>query len=190
MALRKNQVKNAFALLFTSQGTPCILAGDEFYNSQKGNNNVYCQDNETAWVNWSRLKTDDSLFLHVKSLIQFRKAHRCLHREEELKGMDRSGCGMPDVSYHGEYAWRAMTDVASRQLGVLYAAVDEKDEPCFAAYNMHWIPHQFALPSPGKGRKWYLAGTPADGLLEEPELLEEQKSIELKERSISLLVSR
>ena len=141
-------------------------------------------------MNWTRLKTDDSLFRHVKELIGFRKEHKCLHREEELKGMDRSGCGMPDVSYHGEYAWRAMTDVASRQLGVLYAAADEKDEACFIACNMHWIPHQFALPSPGKGKKWYLAGVTAEGLFKEPELPKEQKSIEVKERSISLLVSR
>ena len=104
--------------------------------------------------------------------------------------MDRNGCGMPDVSYHGENAWRAMTDVASRQLGGLFAAADKSDEPCFAAYNMHWIPHLFALPSPGKGKKWHLAGTTEKGLLEKPEILEEQKSIELKERSISLLVSR
>lgn len=190
MALRKNQAENAFTLLLTSQGTPCLLAGDEFYNSQKGNNNVYCQDNETAWVNWSRLKTDDSLFRHVKSLIGFRKEHGCLHRRDGLKGMDRNGCGMPDVSFHGEYAWRAMTDVASRQLGAMYAAEGEKDEACFIAYNMHWIPHPFALPSPGKGKKWMLAGTTADGILEKPEPLEEQKIIELKERSISLLVSR
>ena len=54
MTLRKHQVRNAFFLLLLAQGTPCILAGDEFYNSQKGNNNVYCQDNETGWVDWSR----------------------------------------------------------------------------------------------------------------------------------------
>ena len=190
MALRKNQVRNAFQLLLTAQGTPCLLAGDEFYNTQKGNNNVYCQDNETAWVNWSRLKTDDSLFRYVKALISFRKAHTCLHRREELNGMDRKGCGMPDVSYHGENAWKVRSEVASRQLGVLYAGVEDGDEPCFAAYNMHWIPHEYALPSPGKGKKWYLAADTERGVLEELELLEEQKSIELKERSIALLVGR
>lgn len=54
--LRNNQVRNAFALMLTAQGTPCILAGDEFGNSQRGNNNVYCQDNETAWVDWNGVK--------------------------------------------------------------------------------------------------------------------------------------
>ena len=83
MALRKNQVVNAFFLLLTRSAR---LSGDEFYNTQKGNNNVYCQDNETGWVDWSRLKTDPSLFEFVKGLIALRKSHPCLHREEELKG--------------------------------------------------------------------------------------------------------
>ncbi len=188
--LRRNQVRNAFQLLLTAQGTPCILAGDEFFNSQKGNNNVYCQDNETGWVNWSRLKTDDSLFRYVKDLIAFRKNHSCMHRAEELKGMDRTACGMPDVSYHGESAWQVKAEVSSRQLGVLYSGVGPDDEACFIAYNMHWIPHVYAIPSPGKGRKWYLAGTTGRGILETPEPLKEQKEAELEERSISLYVSR
>ena len=140
MTLRKHQVRNAFFLLLLAQGTPCILAGDEFYNSQKGNNNVYCQDNETGWVDWSRLKTDDTLFTYVKSLISFRKKHPCLHRREELKGLDRTACGMPDVSYHGENAWQVRSEVYSRQLGVLYAGEDIGDTDCFIAYNMHWLP--------------------------------------------------
>lgn len=188
--LRRKQVRNAFQLLLTAQGTPCILAGDEFFNSQKGNNNVYCQDNETGWVNWNRLKSDDSLFRYVKELIAFRKNHLCMHRAEELNGMDRTACGMPDVSYHGESAWQVKAEVSSRQLGVLYCGVELEDEACFIAYNMHWIPHSYALPSPGKGRKWYLAADTRRGVLETPELSVEQKNIELEERSIALLVSK
>lgn len=56
LELRKKQMRNAFFLLLMAQGTPCLLAGDEFANSQKGNNNVYCQDNETAWLNWKQLE--------------------------------------------------------------------------------------------------------------------------------------
>lgn len=188
--LRKKQIRNAFQLLLTAQGTPCILAGDEFFNSQKGNNNVYCQDNETGWVNWSRLKSDDSLFRYVKDLIAFRKKHACLHRKEELNGLDRTACGMPDVSYHGESAWQVKSEVSSRQLGVLYSGVMPGDEACFAAYNMHWIPHTFAIPSPGKGKKWYMAADTLRGILDEPGLLKEQRTLELDERSIALLVSR
>ena len=187
MALRKNQVVNAFFLLLTAQGTPCILAGDEFYNTQKGNNNVYCQDNETGWVDWTRLKTDPSLFEFVKGLIALRKAHPCLHREEELKGLDRTACGVPDVSYHGESAWQVKNDVSSRQLGVLYSGTGSGDQECFIAYNMHWIPHTFALPSPGKDRGWKLAADTQRGILKEPAALEDQKGIELKERSVAIL---
>ncbi len=190
MELRRNQVRNAFLLLLTAQGTPCILAGDEFYNSQKGNNNVYCQDNEVGWVNWNRLKSDDSLFRYVKKLIAFRKAHPCLHRKEELNGLDRTACGMPDVSYHGESAWQVKAEVSSRQLGVLYCGLISGDEDCFAAYNMHWISHTYALPSPGKGKKWYLAADTCRGVLETPEFVADQKNIELKERSIALFVTR
>lgn len=188
--LRRRQVKNAFQLLLTAQGTPCILAGDEFFNSQKGNNNVYCQDNDIGWVNWSRLKTDDSLFQYVKSMIAFRKSHPCMHREEELNGLDRTACGMPDVSYHGESAWQVKSEVSSRQLGVLYSGVKPEDEACFIAYNMHWIPHTYALPSPGKGKKWYLAADTLEGALRTAEPLEEQKNIELEERSVAIFVCR
>ena len=187
--LRKNQVKNAFFLLLLAQGTPCILAGDEFYNSQRGNNNVYCQDNETGWVDWSKLKTDDTLFLFVKALISFRKGHLCLHRREELKGLDRTACGMPDVSYHGENAWQVRAEVYSRQLGVLYAGDDIGDTDCFIAYNMHWLPHDYALPSPGKNKSWRLAANTDKGVLESPIELEDQKKIQLSERSIVVLVS-
>ena len=189
MALRKNQVRNAFQLLLLAQGTPCILAGDEFYNSQKGNNNVYCQDNETGWVDWSKLKTDDTLFSYVKELIDFRKKHPCLHRAEELKGLDRTACGVPDVSYHGANAWQVNSEVYSRQLGVLYAGEDLGDTECFVAYNMHWLPHEYALPSPGKGKRWCLAADTEEGFKEVPVPAEDQKKMELKERSITVLVS-
>ena len=104
--LRKNQAKNALFLLLTAQGTPCLLAGDEFYNSQEGNNTTYCQDNELGWVNWGKLRTDDSLFQFLKRLIALRKSHPSLHRKDSLKGMDMTACGIPDVSYHGENAWQ------------------------------------------------------------------------------------
>lgn len=187
--LRKSQVKNAFELLLTAQGTPCILAGDEFYNSQKGNNNVYCQDNETAWLDWSKLKTDTELLDFVKNLIAFRKKHPCLHRKEELKGLDRTACGVPDVSYHGESAWQVDAGVSSRQLGVLYSGSGVEKGECFAAYNMHWLPHEFALPSPGKNRVWCLAREGQKETGAKPVPLDNQKRIVLKERTIVMLIS-
>ena len=185
--LRKNQVKNALELLLTAQGTPCLLAGDEFCNSQRGNNNAYCQDNETGWVNWTQLKKDDWLFQYTKNLIKFRKEHHCLHQSSALSGIDRTRCGIPDVSYHGENAWQVKAEVSSRQLGVLYSGTKDGEEPCFTAYNMHWLPHRFALPSIGKNMEWYLVMNTKDGVFRAPQKLEDQKEVLLEERSVAIL---
>ena len=190
MELRKNQIKNAFFLLLTAQGTPCLLAGDEFENTQKGNNNVYCQDNELSWLNWNRLKNNDSLFQYVKALIALRREHPVLHRPDALLGLDQISCGTPDVSYHGENAWQVPADVSSRQLGVLYCASGQNDNDCFIAYNMHWVKHTFALPALPKKKKWYRVMDTAEGILEKPQLLENQKTMVLKERSILLLIGK
>lgn len=188
--LRQRQVKNAFALLFTAQGMPCILAGDEFGNSQKGNNNVYCQDNETAWIDWNGLKKNETLFIYVKELISFRKDHPALHKKNVLLEQDKFGCGMPDVSYHGEDAWQAPTEVPSRQLGVLYSGADVKDDNCYVAYNMHWNEHGFALPTLSKKKQWYqVFSTTGDGPMEEI-LLENQKKMELEARSVVFLLGK
>lgn len=190
LALRNSQVRNAFALLLAAQGTPCILAGDEFFNSQKGNNNVYCQDNETGWLEWGRLRTDDSLFRYVKALIAFRKKHPCLHRAAELKGLDHTACGVPDVSYHGQNAWQVNSEVPSRQLGVMYSGADVNDDECFVAYNMHWLPHIYALPFPGKDKEWCVEDDISGGFTKKQLSQGERQKIELKERSIVFLVSR
>lgn len=190
MALRKKQMRNAFLLLFLAQGVPCILAGDEFANTQKGNNNVYCQDNPTAWLDWSKLKKEQELFQFVKALIGLRKMHPAFHQEEELKGMDQLSCGVPDISYHGEYAWQTPSEVFSRQLGVYYCGELAGDEDCFAAYNMHWLEHTFALPALAKGKRWYQMADTSQGILEKEIPLENQREVQLEERTIAVFVGR
>ncbi len=190
MELRKNQIKNAFLLLLTAQGMPCILAGDEFLNSQKGNNNVYCQDNEIGWLNWSKEGEDHWLFRYVKDLIEFRKNHPVLHCKEELIGIDRVASGVPDISYHGESAWQVPSEVSSRQLGIYYYGEAFGDVSCFVAYNMHWLSHSFALPALAKGKKWYMAVSTKEGVLAEEKLLENQKEVNLDERTICIFVGR
>ena len=190
MQLRKNQLRNAFFLLLMAQGTPCLLAGDEFENTQKGNNNVYCQDNELSWLNWNKLKSNDSLFQYVKTLIALRKAHPILHRADLLSGLDQTSCGTPDVSYHGENAWRIPAEIASRQLGILYSGSGLSDYDCFIAYNMHWEKHSFALPTLGKKKKWHQVMETQSGIAESGKLLEDQKMIELRPRSIVLLIGK
>ena len=175
--------------MLLAQGTPCILAGDEFYNSQKGNNNVYCQDNPVGWVNWGRLAKNSGLYDFVKKMIAIRKEYKVFCPKEEMQGMDTVGCGIPDVSYHGESAWRVPSEVSSRQLGVYYSGEATGAEDCYVVYNMHWLSHTFALPALSKGKKWYiLAGT--DGIAANEEPVKNQKRIEVKARTIMILAGR
>lgn len=190
LELRKKQLYNAWFLLMFAQGTPCILAGDEFANTQKGNNNVYCQDNPTAWIDWRKFEKEQELYTFVKQLIQIRKSHPALLPGTGRPQPGSAGAGVPDVSYHGESAWRMPSEVYSRQLGVYYSGGKDRGEGFFLAYNMHWLEHKFALPTLPKNLRWYKAASTADGVLKEPELLKEQKSVELKERTVMLLVGR
>lgn len=190
LELRKKQVRNALFLLLLAQGTPCILSGDEFGNSQHGNNNVYCQDNETGWLDWSRLSRKQELFQYVKCLIRMRKEHPILHPQREMLGIDYMACGVPDISYHGENAWRVEADIASRQLGVYYSGAGLKDDEIFITYNMHWEDHAFALPSLPKGKTWYKVLSTEDGLETEIEIPAKQKKVDVKERTIELYVGR
>lgn len=187
--LRQGQKRNAMFLLMTAQGTPCLLAGDEFGNSQGGNNNVYCQDNETGWVDWSRLGREKSFFHYVKELIAFRKKHGILHQKEALTGTDRSGSGIPDISYHGEAAWQIQQEASSRQLGILYSGSPKKESNCFLVYNMHWIAHSFALPALPKDQAWYQVMSTEEGFYEQPLLIEGKRSIILEGRSVAAFVA-
>ena len=95
MDLRKKQMKNALALVLLSQGVPMIYAGDEMCNSQKGNNNPYCLDNEISWTNWNTNACAKEIFAYTKAMIKFRKEHKILHMPEELRLMDYTPTGIP-----------------------------------------------------------------------------------------------
>lgn len=158
--LRLSQIKNALIMIFLSQGVPMLQAGDEFGFSEGGNNNPYCQDNAVTWLNWNLVHTNDEIFGFVKKLIEIRKGHPILHKEEELHIMDYISCGYPDLSYHGEDAWRPQFQNYNRHLGVLYcgqyAKIDRNtdDDFFYIMYNMHWLEHEFALPKLPKGGEW------------------------------------
>lgn len=158
-ALRLKMKKNAMALLLLSQGTPMILAGDEFGNSQNGNNNSYCQDNETGWVSWNALRSNTELFEFTRMLIALRREHPVFHNPNLFKGMDYISCGCPDISGHGVRAWYPDTSYFSRTLAVMlcgnYAVKgrNETDSSFYIACNMHWEPHTFDLPAPGNGEE-------------------------------------
>lgn len=165
ITLRKKMVKNAFLALFLSQGTPMLLAGDEFGNTQEGNNNGYCQDNSISWLDWDLRNKNKELTTFVKQIIELRKGHPILHQEKGLRGMDYIYCGIPDISFHGTKAWQPNLGYYSRELGVLlcgkYAAVNRRefDTTFYILYNMHWEAHDFGLPNLVDQLKWAMLMT-------------------------------
>lgn len=153
--LRIKQIKNALTILFLSQGTPMLYAGDEMGRSQEGNNNPYCQDNETSWINWNLLKTNKEIFDYVENLISFRKKHKLLHLKEEPKHTDYLSKGIPDMSFHGTEPWRVDFSYGSRQLAVLYnGSYGENEKSIYAAFNMYWEDIDFNIPASGEGDCW------------------------------------
>ena len=155
LSLRRKQYKNAFALLMFSQGTPLFFMGDEFCNSQKGNNNPYCQDNEITWLNWNDINRNKELHQYVKDLIAFRKQTSVFHMKKECMLMDYLSCGYPDLSFHGEEAFKPSWEYFSRQAGLLYCGdyAGEKGTLVYLAINMHWEEQIFACPKLKKGKE-------------------------------------
>lgn len=167
LELRMRQMKNAMSLLFLSQGTPLLYSGDEFGNTQEGNNNPYCQDNPTAWIKWSQMESGKELLAYTRMLIRFRKEHPVLHSAAPLRGIDYLSCGYPDISLHGREAWRPDTSSTSRSMGLMYCGYYDKtggakeDPLLYIGINMHWEPHTLGLPQPPKGKRWTLAASTA-----------------------------
>ncbi|SFB68013.1 alpha-amylase family glycosyl hydrolase [Butyrivibrio sp. YAB3001] len=158
LELRKKQIKNVLTMLFLSQGIPMIYSGDEFGNSQAGNNNPYCQDNETGWVDWKALDRNQDILEYVKFLVNLKSENGFLHNAKPFKLMDYISCGYPDLSCHGKEAWRPDLSGYSHVLGMLYCGLYDKDNTdktfIYVCYNMHWLKMEFALPKLPDGLKW------------------------------------
>lgn len=153
--LRLKQLKNALTLLFLSQGTPLLFGGDEFANSRHGNNNCYCQDNASGWIEWKENDFAQEILAYARFLIGLRRRYRILHMEQELKVMDTIACGYPDISYHGIEAWRPDLGHGSRIFGIMLCGKYAGEEPYFyIACNMHWEPHKLALPKLPSDHVW------------------------------------
>ncbi len=188
MALRRQQMKNAALMLILQPGVPMIYAGDEFGNSQQGNNNAWCQDNDISWLNWNDLKKNQWFFDFVRELIALRQAHPVLHPAKGFRMMDYLNCGSPDFSLHGESPWDPDYMPACRSIGFMYcgryASVEGTcDHSFYFAYNMHWEPQKMALPSAGKGRRWLLLADTADG---ETGIYEKGRAVDLNEGSVTV----
>ena len=194
--IRERQLRNAFLMLLLSQGVPMIYGGDEIGNSQDGNNNAYCQDNATGWVDWKARRRNKKLLDFVKEAISFRKSHPILHMAKELKGSDYLAKGCPDVSVHGERAWYHGGDNTARLAGIMYNGAyaetedGKTDDMLYVAYNFHWENRSLALPNLPNGMVWKkIADTGRD--FPETFFCEEEKSykksVEAAPRTIVIL---
>ena len=136
-------------MILLAQGTPLILAGDEFTNSQQGNNNPYCIDNEISWVNWKNNNDSTEILNWTKQLISIRKKYGILHSRYRLTQSDSLSSGYPDVSFHGLNTWFSDMYNYCRQIGIMYSDTysdKESRKLIYVAYNMHWENYALALP--------------------------------------------
>lgn len=150
--LRRRMIKNAFATLMCSRGAAMFYAGDEFCNTQFGNNNAYCQDNIISWLDWNRLEEYREIHDFFRYMIAFRKKYAILRKPTR-----QASCGLPEVSIHNGYPWNAGTDYNSRLIGVMYAGRDEedtRDDIVFYGMNAYWEPLRIQLPQLPDGFRW------------------------------------
>ena len=185
LAMRRKQDRNAWVMLLLGMAPPMILAGDEFGNSQKGNNNAYCQDNPTTWLNWNDLEKNTETFDFVRELLAFRKRHPLYQNKEFLRGSDYRSLGAPDVSCHGREPWTADFSYYSRELGILYYGAYFGGESLYFAFNFHWEAHEFYLPDIQKGKIWKVLYDTAEkkgGTLQQGVVKMEPRSIVILEK--------
>lgn len=150
--LRRRMIKNAFATLLCSRGPAMFYAGDEFCNTQFGNNNAYCQDNIISWLDWTRLEKYKEVHDFVRYMIAFRKKYAVIRKTTKTPM-----CNLPEISIHNGYPWNAGTDANSRLIGIMYAgrdAQDIRDDIVFYCMNTYWEPLIMQLPELPNGMQW------------------------------------
>lgn len=194
--LRLKKIKNYILCLMLSQGVPMMIAGDEFRRTQNGNNNAYCQDNEVSWINWNLAEKNEELVAFTRRIIQLRKNHQVFHRETffstktpEIEWFDFTGKN-PDWSNPSRF-------LAFMLDGSMCMNDDGKyDSDFYVAGNTDIYDVTITLPSPHKGKKWYLAAdTSIEGndCIAEPgkeECIAEQKRYILPAGSFVVLMSK
>jgi len=157
LAQRRQQAKNAIAILLLSQGVPMLLAGDEVLNTQHGNNNGYCQDNELTWFDWRLLQINADMLRFVQHMIALRKRHPCLMRRRFLTGSPVNGRDIPDVSWHGiELGAPLWNDPGAQVLAFTLAAVADGEADVHVMLNFSGSDIEMELPAI-QGRELHLA---------------------------------
>lgn len=162
LKLRYRMIRNACALLMCSRGTPMFLAGDEFGNTQYGNNNSYCQDNEISWLDWTYLEKNRDLFEFFKFMIAYRHKHAVIRKK-----LPNAVCGMEPIHAHDVWAENTNLPDGTRTFAVSFAGYDKKkgeDDLVYIALNTYWEDVEITLPDLHKRGSWYLSvNTYGDG---------------------------
>jgi isoamylase len=199
-ALRERQKRNFLATLLLSQGTPLILAGDEFGRTQGGNNNAYGQDNEIAWINWEGISDEGrELVETVRKLIALRSSFPVLRRNRFLFGETRSDLGVKDVTWltptGSEMTSDSWRDSEARCLGMMLDGRAQatgikrpaSDATLLIIFNSYHDVVRFVLPPVAGGRHWELLIDTNLPEMEEPRAFEFDHVYEVTGRSLLLL---
>jgi len=135
LALRRKQVKNFCCLVLLSNGIPMFRAGDEFLNTQLGNNNPYNQDNEISWLDWTQLQANKDIFRFFKKMIAFRKCHPSLCRSRFWR---------EDISWYGI---GPTVDLSpdSRSLAFCLHGASQADDDIYVMINAYWQESLFQI---------------------------------------------
>ena len=188
--LREQQSRNFLLVLLLSQGTPMLLAGDEMGRTQNGNNNAYCQDNATSWLDWGLVERNAALHRFTRVLIAFRKRHPVLRRRRFLTGKG-------DVAWHGTRLGAPDWGPDSRVLAMHLSGTGavEQDDDVYLAVNGSDTVARFELPAPPPGTWWVRvadtgAAPPGDVAEEGEEPRVTSARLRLRGRSCALLRSR
>ena len=184
-ALRRRMCRNAFALLMCSRGIPMFLAGDEFCNTQFGNNNAYCQDNITSWLDWSLLEKNQNMFRFFQQMIRFRKLHKILRVNLS------DGCwGFPDVSFYGVDCRRGGFENYDHYVGVLFAGGERGIGPqtVYVASNAWWEELYIKLPELPVSAGWTLVADTWEDEVIQPRQV--SGGVTIRPRSVMVFVGK
>lgn len=190
--LRRRMVKNAFATLMCSRGPAMFFAGDEFCNTQFGNNNSYCQDNITSWLDWNRLEEYKEIHDFFRYMIRLRKDNAILRKTTKP-----AACKLPEISIHNGFPWNGGTDNNSRLIGIMYAGRDEndiRDDIVFYCMNAYWETLIMQLPELPMGMQWKVCVNTflpyEDGKnVEEQTEFYYKKSLKVPPRTVMILIA-
>ncbi|MCL2044407.1 MAG: glycogen debranching protein GlgX [Treponema sp.] len=161
--IREQQVKNFFATLLVSLGTPMLLGGDEIGRTQNGNNNAYCQDNEISWYDWTLLEKNKGLFRFVKEMITFRLSHPGFMRPEFYTGREGSYKAIPDINWYTDKGMSPDWDMLGYSLALQIngrrgeVARDRDDNDFFIMFNAGLDQVVFTIPPANDLKHWYRA---------------------------------